>query len=390
MSLGLQYKIYDKYMNPVQHVELPTEVEVPEDYIDILVKEANGKIVQCEKIPFKSFTKNFMSITDNLLHQGVSVPVTESNGTKRSMTSTNYGYNANCGNANWGIMIGTGSAAMDATDINLGYCLNGTNTNQLIYSTPSVSVIFSTGSLRGFTFSRSAINLSSASINVTETGILCRHSTYYYLITRDRFQKDGTEINITVDPFQSIDIVYSFYIDVNQGFVDNWLTMMAADLIASTAAQVVPLCGFIQAEDYAGSDQAYNFSIYFDSGVCPTGICVGSGDTIPVSASNYKLEQLIEHGSSSGQLMYGDTSHVLASLSSVSQSMTSTFVRRFTNYSGDTVSIKEAGIIAGGNSATSPSVHNLMIARKLTGTINLMSEHTLDLIFLLSVSSSIT
>ncbi len=389
MSLDLQYKIYDKYMNPIRTVQLPKEVEVPEDYIDILVKETSGDVVRCEQVPFKSFTKNFMSITDNLFHYGTSVPVTESNGTKRSITSANYGYNANGGTANWGIMVGTGSAAMNATDINLGYCLNGTGTNQLIYSEHSISSIFSSGSLRGFKFSRSAINLSTASINVTEAGILCQHGAYYYLITRDRFQKDGAEINVTIDPFQSIDISYNFYIDVNQGFVDNWLIMMAADLIASTAAQVVPLCGFVQAADYVGSDQAYNFTIYFGEGVCPTGICVGSGDTLPVSASNYRLENLIVHGSSSGQLMYGNTSHVLSSMSSVSQSMTSTFVRRFTNNSGDTVSIKEAGIVAAGNSTTSPSVYNLMIARKLTGTINLMSEETLDLIFLLSVSSSI-
>jgi hypothetical protein len=392
MSLDLQYKIYDKYMNPIRTVELPREVEVPEDYIDVLVREANGEVVQQERIPFRSFTKNFIAITDNLLHPDISVAVTESNGTKRTLSTSNTGYNSNCGNANWGILVGTGSVAMDATDIKLSYCLNGTGINQLIYDTPLTSSIISSGSLRGFTFSRSATNLSTASINVTEAGILIQHGygPYYYLIARDRFQKDGTQINLTVNPFQSIDVVYNFYIDVNQGFLDNWLIMMRGSMLADTENPVVPLCGFVQPSNYSTNAQHDLFSIYFGAGVCPTGICVGSGDTVPVSASSYRLESLINHGNSSGQLMYGGTTHVTASMSSVSQSMTSIFTRRFTNNSGDTVSIKEAGIVSAGNNAAQPNIYSLLIARKLTGTINLMSEETLDLVFLLSVSSSIT
>ncbi|MFA5392674.1 MAG: hypothetical protein WC306_03295 [Candidatus Paceibacterota bacterium] len=379
-------------MNPIRTVELPREVEVPEDYIDVLVREANGEVVQQERIPFRSFTKNFIAITDNLLHPDISVAVTESNGTKRTLSTSNTGYNSNCGNANWGILVGTGSVAMDATDIKLSYCLNGTGINQLIYDTPLTSSIISSGSLRGFTFSRSATNLSTASINVTEAGILIQHGygPYYYLIARDRFQKDGTQINLTVNPFQSIDVVYNFYIDVNQGFLDNWLIMMRGSMLADTENPVVPLCGFVQPSNYSTNAQHDLFSIYFGAGVCPTGICVGSGDTVPVSASSYRLESLINHGNSSGQLMYGGTTHVTASMSSVSQSMTSIFTRRFTNNSGDTVSIKEAGIVSAGNNAAQPNIYSLLIARKLTGTINLMSEETLDLVFLLSVSSSIT
>ena len=390
LSLDLQLTVRDESMQPVSSFQIPNEVEAPDDYIEFLIKEANGVVSQREKIPFRSFTRNFMSGLDISLNNGTSYNTTSSAGAQTVQPWFNmFRCPAAVGDTNYGILVGTGSTAMKSTDFKLVYTTpHGAGLNQLNYGAMVFDQIVSSGSLRRLSFRRNFLNQNAASVTVREVGWLTwnYNSNTYFLLARDLLQYDGTDINVTVAQNQTLEVVYNFYTDVNQGFVDNFFQWWRGGASTDSAAPQVPLHGFTTTYNYfVTSNYITTGYINYGSNVWPYGIALGSDDgtVYPLSSSNWKLGNQITSGSGTGQLVYGTTLYGPFTASIASQSMTSTITRRFTNSSGGTVQIKEAGLISNAPFGLA------LLSRKLTGTVNLLDSQTLDVAFLLSVSSSI-
>ena len=403
MSIDTVCTIYDKDMQQVNVIESPKEVEVPDDYVEFLVKEANGVIKQKEKIPMQSFVRNFMAYIDWGLSGGTanvpSYAITRSNGGLRTTLDANEGTYLQAEgplhNSNYGIQVGTASNAVNWKDYRLvGAVTNGTATNQLLYDAQTIDAITVSGSLRKLTLRRLFLNESPSLITIRECGFLRYTPNYvaYEMLCRDVVQSDGTQISIDVDIHQTLEVTYNFIIDSNQGFVSNWLTLLGGNLMQLQQVPIVIISGVTYKIDLNGGLVNTYFNGNYASGYWPTGICVGSDDVQATSGSTYRLGNIISNGTATGQLQYGNTQYAQYSASIVSQSLFSVMTRRFINHSNATVQVKEAGLIITGSIGSSypAPAQQILIARKLTGTINLLAEQTLDVSFIFNVSASVT
>lgn len=72
------------------------------------------------------------------------------------------------------------------------------------------------------------------------------------------------------------------------------------------------------------------------------GIQIGTTDT-PVTNIDYRLETLIVHGSGSGQMYYNDTT--IESIAGIAPDSSIRVIRTFTNASGNTITVREVGIV---------------------------------------------
>jgi hypothetical protein len=397
LSLDTKITVYDKDIQPLYSIESPKEVEVSDDYIEFLVKEANGEVVQKQQIPMHSFTKNWMGLWDFAL-ANITTPtyaMTRSDNSKNVNLGANdtelYRCEGPVNNSNYGIVVGTGSLPMTASDYKLaGQCIHGTDPGQLVYGAQTFTQISSTGSLRQLTLKRTFLNSDAGTTTVTECGFfrLVTNFSVYELLSRDLLQYNGISINIPVIQNQTLEVTYNFLIDVTQGFVDNFLMMLAGNFMANTSAPIVSLTGITNTFDTFNAAQSTFYCLYGE-GQWPTGICVGSDSATPVSSSNYKLGSIIYHGSSSGQLWYGNSQYSQYTASLVSQSMYSVMTRKFKNYSNDSIQVKEAGLIITGSSI-SPFFQNILIARKIIGTVNLLPQQTMDVALIFNVSTSLS
>lgn len=104
---------------------------------------------------------------------------------------------------------------------------------------------------------------------------------------------------------------------------------------------------------------SYNLGMYVSpsSGVL-YGIVVGTGNTA-VTHDDYNLDTIISHGTSGGQLLYGNNS--IAVTGGSGADVLYTISRTITNSSGSPINIKETGLI--GQTVTSSS--NVLLARDL-------------------------
>ena len=396
LSLDTKITVYDKDSKPLYSIESPKEVEVPDDYIEFLVREANGDVAQRQQIPMRSFTKNWMGLFDFALAY-VTTPtyaMTRSDNSKNPNLDANdldlYRCEGPVNNSYYGIVIGTGSLPMSASDYKLaGQCINGTGPGQFTHYAQTFTQISSTGSLRQLTLRRTFLNSDVATTTITECGFyrLVYNFGVYELLSRDVVQYDGTPLSIPVIQNQTLEVTYNFLIDVTQGFVDNFLMMLAGNFMANISTPVVSLTGMTYTLNMLGNGQQAFYCLYGE-GQWPTGICIGS-DSTPIVAGNYKLGSIIYHGSSSGQLWYGNSQYAQYTASLVSQSMYSVMTRRFKNYSNDTVQVKEVGLIVTG-STFSQRPQNILIARKTIGTVDLLSQQTMDVVFIFNVSTSLS
>ncbi len=393
LSVNVNLSVYDKDGKLVSNIQPPKEVPVSEDHIDFLLKEANGVLIKKETISFKSFNRNFMGLLDYGFGNRLSVSVTMSDGNKY-----NYGLgtmlesNAPVSNSLYGILVGTSSAPQSWLDYKLGgLCSTGKLTNQLQYGTMTPIDYVTSGSVKYFRSSRTFKNDWTASISVKEVGYMTKQTVLsrYMLISRDLVNFDDTPLDITVDPGQVLEVVYNMGFDANDGWVDNWYLLLSGSSRLTTQ-YYTKVCGISVPSNHSSFTQDYFYHINYNAGVFPTGIAVGSSD-MPVSMSDYNLASIITHGSSSGQLMYGDTRYLTSSVSTESQSMTSNIIRKFTNNSGDSIIVKEVGVICSGRiSADSPSdPNNTLLLRKVITPVTVKDKESLNVGFAFGVSSSI-
>jgi len=151
-------------------------------YIELTVKDRNGKIIKHHKQYSHSFVANFLN---GLAESFAQASITTSTNIFASINTSNtsvydfgwYNINAPAGNSSFGIVIGTGNATPTPQDYQLGNQIaNGTGSGQMIYNAtsfnPSSGTVTISGNTSSIQISRTFQNESGASITVSETGII--------------------------------------------------------------------------------------------------------------------------------------------------------------------------------------------------------------------------
>jgi hypothetical protein len=218
-----------------------------------------------------------------------------------------------------------------------------------------------------------------------------------FLIARDLVQSNGIPLSISIPVTNILEITYNFYVDSTQGFLNNWLVLIGGNMVSNTALPIITLSGFTTTIDVGSTPHgiAFYYNLLMSEGTYPYGICVGSSDT-PVSSSDYRLGQIIEHGTGSNQLIYGGSiylPHTTFPETFVSQSFVSKVIRRFYNHSSSSIDVKEIGIILPlYNTFGQPPSYNrtcTLVVRKTPGTLSVAPNQILHVAFIFTVSSSI-
>lgn len=119
----------------------------------------------------------------------------------------------------------------------------------------------------------------------------------------------------------------------------------------------------------------WGIGFYGNTGSVNAGIAVGTSDTA-FSVEDYKLDSIVTHGVGAGQLSYGAT--VVGGGSGVAVYdagvWTMTISRTFNNGSGDTITVKEIGLMYGTTSGSntwfygSSGSQQFMLARDVLGS----------------------
>jgi len=160
----------------------------------LTIRDANGRVAS------RGRWRRSRSYVEQLTHQllgkfsNVDVTIKDTGGTSRTYDVSNSAssmYSLNqATNALMGLVVGTGSTAVDISDYALGTQIaHGTGSGQMEYAAGAYSAHQVSGQTAQFTITRTFINSSGASITINEVGIYnsCHDGVAwrYYLIVRD-------------------------------------------------------------------------------------------------------------------------------------------------------------------------------------------------------------
>jgi hypothetical protein len=168
-------------------------------WIEIEVRDKEGRLIKEHKQPMRSFVENFMRALRGLFYSnatsGVETVITI-DGVSMTYPQIYVGYEiikvrAPAGDDTYGILVGSGTAPPTPSDHNLVTKIpNGTEAGQLSYGETSLDPINVTGNNIILRIIRTFTNNSGASITVSEVGLAAqtRHQSLGYktfLIARD-------------------------------------------------------------------------------------------------------------------------------------------------------------------------------------------------------------
>jgi len=168
-------------------------------YIEVLVFDKEGRVVQQGRHPMRSFLNNFLKFFE-AFSKSDGVSITDTGGTARTIYGSGVGYQSRLGGLapdnddSYGILVGSGTTPVDLTQIRLASKItHGTATGQLDYDAVSVDDLgldtSVTPPVYRFRLCRTFKNLSTASVTITEVGIAVRTrqggDDLRFLISRD-------------------------------------------------------------------------------------------------------------------------------------------------------------------------------------------------------------
>ena len=144
-------------------------------YADLAIKNKEAKIVWKKTIECKSFVRQFLEILLTQMGQFyVSSKDTDGTSINLRPRNENYKVNAGSGDANFGIVVGTGNTAPTINDYNLESKIShGTGAGQLQYGAVTFGEPTCDASSCHFTITRDFSNSSGAEIVVYEIGLIC-------------------------------------------------------------------------------------------------------------------------------------------------------------------------------------------------------------------------
>jgi len=181
-------------------------------YVEVTVKDKNGKTIKYHKQRSHSFVANFLDIIANgFVNTGSGASIvydfTSVAGTTSGTINTPF-LNAGSGNSSYGIVVGTGTTPPTALDYKLeNQIANGTGSGQLEYGShsfnPSSGTVATSGNTSSIQISRQFTNGSGTSITVSEVGMITivnntSGTQYYVLIVHDLLSSPITVANLSV------------------------------------------------------------------------------------------------------------------------------------------------------------------------------------------------
>jgi hypothetical protein len=125
---------------------------------------------------------------------------------------------------------------------------------------------------------------------------------------------------------------------------------------------------------------AWDFQVNAGYGDTSKGIVIGTSD-FPYSPTQYKLQSIISHGSSSGQMLY--SVQTIDQPQMVTDGYRLVLSRVFTNVSGASITVKEIGVYM-----TAYNVGSLMMARDVITPVIVANGQSLTVRYIISITSS--
>jgi len=163
---------------------------VPEAYIELEVRDKEGKIINYHKQEAKTWVRNFFKMIRDTFNN-TSLGIVKQDGTSLSLSGGYtvvdvYRVVASSGDSNYGILVGSGTKGWDINDYKLDSKIaHGSGTNQLMYGATTVEDIVIGSNNISFRIIRTFTNSSGSSITVTEVGLATYGYGTYPLIARD-------------------------------------------------------------------------------------------------------------------------------------------------------------------------------------------------------------
>jgi len=362
IQLGLAAQIFDKDGNLKEEKIFSYPNDAYKNSINIEVKDADNKIIEMQEIPFRSYTYNFEThfmlcgiLGASLGGGSAYAPIDTSGVTGLANYTTGrsqYDIEIGANDATLGIVIGTGSLPVSASDYILaGQITHGVNHGQMYYGSSVGYVPVVSGSGWKTTMMRTFSNYSTASIDVKELGIIAPLSYYNgfststtkNLIARDVNDVSGSALNITVPVSGTLTVLYNFEVNPECGLNKNWINWYYYDMVGSGGV----LTNIINIVSSSGNISSAGGMFAMDTSTTGSikGIVCGSGSGA-VTLDDYNIG-LIQNGLGAGELVYGAHAVVYHGVrSATTGSSEFSFRRPFTNGSGASVDINEVAIYA--------------------------------------------
>jgi hypothetical protein len=335
--------------------------------ITIAKKDRFGTLISSRSYPMHSFVQN----TLKLLYNGsglVSINPTTLIATSGSSYSTQLYYvtaAAASGITSHGIMVGTGTNDVAISDYSLQNIIsNGSGIGQLNYAGcyfTSNPALISSDSISQISAFREISNNSSSTITIREVGLAVKDtlSSYCFLLTRDRIDGNGGDVNLSLQPNESAEIRYSLYVNSGSGFTNGFLEMLLSCFKYNTSVTYHATDGSVPLETI-GLAQTFRLDTAKEDS--SFGLVFGT-DADALDLTSINLGGTIAHGESSGKLYYYSQECYPPTV--IGNTTYYELMRAATNNSGGTIIVEEIGLI---NFAGSK---RCLTARLLTGGVTL-------------------
>jgi len=163
-------------------------------------------------------------------------------------------------------------------------------------------------------------------------------------------------------------------------FIDMLYGLMYAYVLTLNVIEIIKTDGTTQKYPYQQSLGDTMMDVNAAANKDDYGIVVGTSDEA-VEYDDYNLKSKIEHGTGTGQLVYGATTFETPWKDGTEYKFR--ISRSFTNNSGDTITVKEVGLIA---NFVDPSYNALLIRDVLASPTSIPDGATLTVRYIIKVS----
>jgi len=405
---------YDSHGNKIKTISYPQESLAGEDSnIELTLYETDGVVKDYFKIPFRSFTQNFVRIfmSRSMIGPTTNINLVSTAGTTfAAQAYYNFlGYqapaasgvytsgillNSSGSTAFTGSVLHTGSFTTTAAP-SAGVIAHGTGIGSMSYAAQTFDTLLTeiSGSWM-FSTSRVFTNNSAGNINIKEIDLVSRAypSDNKILLARELKDSNGNDINVTVAPTQVLTVKYNIVAPGTSGIHRTLLAYVLSEMTNGTA--VANSLNYVDRDSYVGSATANNSTSNYQmthiggSGIAWNGIMVGKGtatESLNIVGPNCSF---LTHGSSSAdQLIYGanDWDGAQYVFSTSGSSLEWNIKRTFTNGFADPITVNEAMIIASPDSTYANNSKTTGIkfisVRKLIGAQTINSGSSLEVNF---------
>jgi len=165
---------------------------------------------------------------------------------------------------------------------------------------------------------------------------------------------------------------------VKQGLMCIQMLMSQRSTISLTDVSGTPRTNFF-------TDDGTNYRANGAYGDLTKGIVIGTSDT-PYAYEQYKLQNVINHGSSGGQMLYGVQTIDAPQL--ITGGYRLVLSRVFTNSSGASITVKEIGLYCMFYAAAGPNYFTIMQAREVITPTAVANGQSLTVRYIFTVSST--